>query len=161
MTEGDGADERIIRPARAGDRAAIQACAEAAYAPYVERIGRKPAPMVADFGAQIATGQVHVLVEAGEIRGFAVFYPRGDHLHLENVAVDPGCHGRGCGRRLIAFVEGEARRLGLSAVELYTNEKMTENLKLYPKLGYREVDRREEEGFRRVFFRKSLIHDRC
>ena len=33
---------------------------------------------------------------------------------------------------------------------------MTENLELYPRLGYREVDRREEDGFSRVFFRKRL-----
>ena len=161
MAERDRADEPVIRPARAGDCAAIQACAAAAYAPYVERIGRKPAPMVADFAAQIAAGQVHVLVEAGEIRGFAVFYPRGDHLHLENVAVDPTWHGRGHGRRLVAFVEQEARRLGLAAVELYTNEMMTENLVLYPRLGYRERGRGEQDGFCRVYFRKTLGSNRC
>ena len=31
---------------------------------------------------------------------------------------------------------------------------MTENLKLYPRLGYREVDRKTDEGFERVFFAK-------
>ena len=157
MTKSIGtAVNSTIRPARDADCDAVRACAEAAYAPYVERIGRKPAPMVADFAAQIAAGQVRVLVEDGEICGFTVFYPRGDHLHLENVAVHPSQYGRGHGQRLLAFVEQEALRLGLAAVELYTNEKMEKNLILYPRLGYQEVGRREEDGFRRVFFRKSF-----
>ncbi len=45
---------------------------------------------------------------------------------------------------------------GFSAVELYTNEKMTKNLQPYPYLGYREIGRWEEDGFNRVFFKKEL-----
>ena len=33
---------------------------------------------------------------------------------------------------------------------------MTENLELYPRLGYREIDRRLDQGFQRVFFSKRL-----
>jgi len=135
---------------------AITACARAAYEKYVARIGREPAPMVADFAALIAAGHVCVAVDAEGLSGYVVFYPRGDHLHLENLAVFPGCQGRGIGRALIAYVEDESRRLGLNAVELYTNDKMTENLWLYPRLGYRETGRRSEDGFNRVFFRKNL-----
>jgi len=42
------------------------------------------------------------------------------------------------------------------AVHLYTNEKMTDNLSIYPRLGYVEVARRHEDGFDRVFFEKRL-----
>jgi hypothetical protein len=41
-------------------------------------------------------------------------------------------------------------------VTLYTNEAMVENLRLYRRLGFVETDRRVEDGYRRVFFRKSL-----
>ena len=41
-------------------------------------------------------------------------------------------------------------------MRLYTNARMTENLSLYPHLGYVEVERREEDGFDRVFFEKGL-----
>jgi hypothetical protein len=34
---------------------------------------------------------------------------------------------------------------------------MHENLHLYPRLGYEEYDRRSDEGFDRVFFRKRLM----
>jgi hypothetical protein len=33
---------------------------------------------------------------------------------------------------------------------------MTENLAFYARLGYREDDRRTEEGFQRVFFSKPV-----
>ena len=145
-----------IRRATPDDLAAVTACARAAYEMYVPRIGKEPAPMIADFAAQIASGQVYVIFEGESVEGYAVFYPAGDHLHLENVAVFPRNKGRGLGGRLIAFVEDEARRLGLTAVELYTNEKMTENLRMYPKLGYAETGRRQEAGFDRVYFRKEV-----
>ncbi len=149
----------MIRPARPADLDAIRRCARAAYAPFTERIGREPAPMVADFAAALATGSLFVEADekAGGIAGFIVFYPRGDHVHLENVAVEPARQGRGVGRKLIAFAERRARQLGYHRIELYTNAKMSENLALYPRLGYREFGRRIEDGFDRVYFTKALV----
>ncbi len=146
-----------IRPARQADVAALQACAESAYSIYVERIGRKPAPMIADFTTQIADGLVHVAADPDDrVAGFVVFYPRDNSMHLENIAIDPAHQGTGLGRALVAFVEDRARAVGLPSVDLYTNVKMTENQKLYPRLGYLEVDRRSEDGFERIYFRKDL-----
>ena len=36
------------------------------------------------------------------------------------------------------------------------NAAMTENLTLYPRIGYVEVARRSEDGFERVYFTKDL-----
>ena len=85
-----------------------------------------------------------------------VFRPGDDAVILENVAVDPSLQRRGYGRALIEFVERQALELGLAEVTLYTNEAMVENLHLYRRLGFVETDRRVEDGYRRVFFRKSL-----
>lgn len=145
-----------IRLANLSDLDSVKDCAEQAYAHYVPRMGKEPAPMVADFGAQIEAGQVYVIVSGGKVAGFIVLYRRHDHLHIENVAVSPSHQGLGLGRALLSFAEEEAERRSLQAIELYTNVKMTENLKLYPRLGYREIDRREEGGFSRVFYRKRL-----
>ncbi|WP_425405517.1 GNAT family N-acetyltransferase [Hwanghaeella sp.] len=145
-----------IRPARAGDLDAVRRCAVAAYEIYVDRIGRKPAPMVADFDAASTSGELYVLQVGDAIHGFIVLFPRAGHIFVENVAVDPAQQGRGYGRRLLDFAEAEARRLGLPALELYTNAKMTENLALYPRVGYLETGRRTEDGFDRVYFRKVL-----
>ncbi len=113
--------------------------------------------MVADFASSVRDGHAYVALDrAGSVCGFSVFYPRGDHLHLENVAVAPGYQGRGLGKLLIEHCEQSARTLGCGAVELYTNEKMIENLGLYPALGYVETGRRHEDGFNRVYFRKIV-----
>lgn len=147
----------VIRLAEAADEAAVRACAERAYSPYIAAIGRPPAPMAADYRALIAAGQVHVsLAGDGALLGFIVFRAEAGHMLLENVAVQPAAAGRGVGGALIRFCEDQARRLGLHAVRLYTNEKMSENLAIYPRLGYREVARRVEDGFARVFFEKPL-----
>ncbi len=146
-----------IRPATAADEPAIRACAGAAYTRYIAAIGRKPAPMLADYAADIAAGHVHAATDAaGILQGFIVFFPEGGRMLLENVAVLPSAAGRGLGKALMAHCEAAARQAGLGAVELYTNEKMVENLAIYPRLGYVETGRRREDGFNRVFFRKSL-----
>jgi ribosomal protein S18 acetylase RimI-like enzyme len=145
-----------IRRASAGDAAAAAEITSAAYRPYIERIGREPAPMGADFDALIAAGAVWVATDHDRVVGVLVLRLQDTALLLESVAVDPACQGRGIGRSLIDHAEQVARDAGLGAVELYTNAHMTENLRLYPSLGYDLVDRRREDGFDRVFFRKLL-----
>ena len=113
--------------------------------------------MVADFAAQISEGCLYVASQADDtVEGFIVFFQREGHMFLENVAVRNASSGKGLGKALVAYCEAEAKRVGLASVELYTNEKMTANLTIYPHLGYEEFDRREEDGFRRVYFRKLL-----
>ena len=147
----------MIRRAVADDEAAVRTCAEQAYAPYVPLIGRKPAPMLADFKAQIAAGHVYLFSgEQGELQGFIVFYALEQHMFLENIAVSKAGRGQGIGKSLVQFCEAQAARMGLGSVRLYTNEKMTDNLAIYPRLGYVEVQRRSEEGFDRVYFEKNL-----
>ena len=148
--------DMTIRRGQMHEHAAVASCAEAAYAKYVHRIGKKPAPMLADYEKLIGEGVVYVLPAEAGTAGFVVMVPDEQGMCLENIAVHPDWQGRGLGRALIAFVEAEARSRGLRAVHLYTNEAMTENLALYPSLGFEEVGRRTEDGYRRVFFRKVL-----
>jgi GNAT superfamily N-acetyltransferase len=145
-----------IRPALPDDAAAVAACVREAYAGYVERIGREPAPMAADYAALIAAGEVWAAREHGVLVGVLVLRPRPPALFVENVAVLPARQGRGLGRALLAFAEEHARDAGLTEVTLYTNERMTENLRFYPALGYAETGRGVEDGFSRVFYRKRL-----
>ena len=145
-----------IRRATGADVPLIKACACDAYRFYIPRMGRPPAPLQADYADQVRRGQISVIGEGKVLFGFVVFYPRGDKMHLENVAVQPSYQGQGYGGWLIAFVEDQARRGGFVAVELYTNEKMFENIEMYRRLGYVECDRRNLDGYDRVFFRKAL-----
>ena len=138
------------------DVPALRAVAVAAYQGYVPRMGRPPAPMSADYAQAVRDGRVWVAADDGVLVGLAVLVPRDDHLLVENVAVSPPAQGRGVGGELLAFAEDHARRLGLSQVRLYTNEAMTENLVYYPRRGYVETHRAEQDGYRRVFFRKDV-----
>jgi len=145
-----------IRQAADGDVTAVRGVVEAAYSGYVPRIGRPPAPMTADYETLVAAGDVWVADADGRVVGVLVIRASGNALELENVAVDPAAQGLGHGRALVRFAESRARELGLEAVELYTNEAMVENLRLYPRLGFVETERRVEDGYRRVYFRKTL-----
>lgn len=149
-------DEITPRPARPEDAPAIAALVDAAYRGYIARIGRRPAPLTADYPALIERGAVWVLDGADGPRGVLVLWPEDGGLFIENIAVHPAAQGQGLGRRLLVFVEVHARALGLDAVTLYTNAAMTENLAFYPRRGYVETGRRVEDGFDRVYFRKSL-----
>lgn len=112
--------------------------------------------MLADFDHQVSEGVVAVAINNDELVGYVVYYPVADNIHLENVAVLPSHCGMGIGRQLIQHVEDQAIASGASGVELYTNEMMHENLAMYPKLGYRETERKTQSGFNRVFFRKLV-----
>jgi GNAT superfamily N-acetyltransferase len=85
-----------------------------------------------------------------------VLLRKADYLLLDNVAVAPERQGSGLGRRLIAFAEAEALRLGYPEIRLYTNAVMHENLSIYTKVGYQEFARVQEDGFHRVLMRKRL-----
>lgn len=145
-----------IRPAAAAEIAALAAIADRAYRKYVARIGRRPPPMDPDFAAHIAAGEVQVLERAGALAGFVIWRPAGDHVFIDNVAVDPAHAGRGLGKALLAWVEDRAAALGIRELRLYTNARMTENLAMYPRLGWEMTDRRIEHGLDRFYFRKRL-----
>jgi ribosomal protein S18 acetylase RimI-like enzyme len=127
-----------------------------AYQRYVARIGRRPAPMDDDYPARVRAGSVFVADVDGVVAGILVLIAHADHLLVENVAVEPARQGQGIGRALMAYAERRAVELGLPELRLYTHVKMTENRALYARLGFREVGRRTEDGFERVFMSKRI-----
>jgi GNAT superfamily N-acetyltransferase len=147
-----------VRRAEESDAAALRVIASEAYRDYVPRIGRLPAPMSADYAEAARAGRAWAAVQDGEIVGLLVLVVKPDHLLLENVAVRPSAQRRGIGARLLAFAEDQAREVGRDEIRLYTNEAMAENLAYYPKHGYTETHRAEQDGFRRVFFTKRLAN---
>lgn len=112
--------------------------------------------MLDDYASLIGQGLVHVLDDGGVI-GVVVLVPEPEAMLLDNVAVDPAAQGKGYGRLLLTFAEQEARRQGFGVIRLYTNVLMTENLALYPRLGYVETHRGEEKGYSRVYMEKRLV----
>lgn len=148
--------EPPLRRATAQDAPSIAALVNRAYEKYVPRIGRKPAPMIEDYPDVIARHDVWVLEDGAEIVAVLVLIPEPDVLLIDNVAVDPARHGRGLGRQLLKFAEDEATKHGLDATRLYTNEKMTENIALYKRYGYRETGREVRRELNIVHMRKNF-----
>lgn len=148
---------RILR-AQTDDVPRIQEIVNAAYQKYIPRIGRAPAPMTTDYTTLLTTHDVFVVVpvEGLEIVGSIVLKADDKTMKLNNVVVDPEAQGKGYGRVLLNCADDWARMKGCNEVALFTNVHMTENLKLYAKIGYEEAERKTEDGFERIYFRKNL-----
>ena len=144
------------RSATPDDLAAIQAIVRAAYAPYIARMGREPAPMSDDYGALIAARRVTVMIDGDHVVGFIVLANNAPFMRIDTLAITPAAQGRGLGRQLLEGAEHAARDAGCTMLGLYTNETMVENIALYARLGFRETRRAEEHGYRRVYFEKRL-----
>ncbi|QDL91630.1 GNAT family N-acetyltransferase [Paroceanicella profunda] len=142
-----------FRQAGPADADTLRAIAEAAFALYVPRIGRRPAPMDADFAADAADT---LLLLAPDPCGYLTLRRAPGEMVVETVALHPAWQGRGLGKLLMARAEAEARAAGLGTLSLYTNAAMTENLAFYPRLGFRRTGQRTEDGFDRVFFARDL-----
>ncbi len=140
-----------LRPAAAGDAAALAGCIDAAYARYAGRIAGLP-PVSAGLDEDIAVNRVWVAVQGDRIVGGLIVAAQDGFLRLANVAVHPDCRGAGLGRALMARAEDEARRQGYTELRLTTHAAMPENVALYTHLGWR-VDR---TGGNKVFMRKAV-----
>ncbi|KAF9889348.1 hypothetical protein FE257_007458 [Aspergillus nanangensis] len=149
-------EDVTIAPATVEDVPTIQSMVHAAYSKYIERMGQPPAPMNANYHEILATHEVHVLKANGDTVGSIVLGTKGDSVQINNLVVGPTAQGRGYGRILMAHAEETARQRGCTALTLYTNVKMYENLALYRKMRFEEIDRRTEDGYERVFFRKEI-----
>ena len=138
------------------DAAEVTALIERAFAAWVPIVGRRPAPMDSDHGAAIAAGQVRLALVGGGLAGVSMLIAHLDHLELDALAVDPAAQGQGIGRALLVDAEAVARRLGLPAIRLCTNQAMASNVTLYLRAGYAETGRGVQHGFARVFMEKTL-----
>jgi GNAT superfamily N-acetyltransferase len=145
-----------LRAAVPDDVQAIEALVRNAYSKYIDRIGKPPAPMTADYGRLVDEGDVWVLELDRDVAGLIILRSATDHLLISNVAVSPAYQGRGLGFKLLAHAERQARQRGFREMRLFTNELMHENLVVYGKLGWSEYDRSEQDGFRRVCMKKEL-----
>ena len=127
-----------------------------AFGKYVDRIGKPPAPMTADYAELLDTSRVWVIEQGGGVVGTLVTQAQSDHLLLDVIAVAPSAQGGGHGRALLERADQDARDQGLVEIRLCTNEAMTENLEFYPRRGFHETSRGVQDGYHRVFFAKAV-----
>jgi N-acetylglutamate synthase-like GNAT family acetyltransferase len=146
----------IVRQAKTGDVPAIRKCIVEAFSPYIVRVGKPPAPMLLDFEAHTRSHHIWVAEYMNTVVGVLVQYQTPEGFYIDTVAALPSLQGHGVGRALLEFAEQEALRHGFESLYLCTNSKMLENQALYIKIGYSEYERKQMEGYDRVFYRKSL-----
>jgi ribosomal protein S18 acetylase RimI-like enzyme len=149
-------DEVRLAPARPEDAAAMRALARSSYARYVERIGREPAPMTADYESIASSGRALLARRGAALIGMLVTSLEDSALLVENLAVLPEAQGGGVGSLLLREAEDFAQKGGRTQIRLFTNEAMVENLDYYRRRGFVETHRAPQAGFRRVFLTKTL-----
>ncbi len=126
-----------IRLAAISDAEAVTALTRSAYAKWVPVIGREPLPMKMDHAAMIREHRVDLLFVGQDLAALVETIQRDDGL-----LIDPRFQKRGYGRKMVAYVEQLAVRVGAGVVRLYTNSQFEENVRLYVSLGY-EIEREE------------------
>ena len=156
-TQPAAAGTHFFRRATLDDVPAVRDLTRAAYAKWVDVIGREPLPMAADFERVVREHLVDLLVDAGQLVGLVEMVAATDHLLIENVAVAPDQQGRGYGKLLMAHAESTAVALGVGTLRLYTNERFAENIRFYGRLGY-GLDRTEPFNGGTVVHMKKSVH---
>ncbi len=146
-----------IRKGTPFDQFQIEKIASKAYKKYVDLIGKKPAPMVADFLKHLKEDYVLVIEDTDNnwIMGYAILVLRKNEYWLENIAVHPSKTKQGFGTQLLKEVEDFVSD-SASTIQLYTNVKMFENIEWYKRIGYSEFKRKTVNGFERIYFIKEL-----
>jgi DNA-binding MarR family transcriptional regulator/GNAT superfamily N-acetyltransferase len=75
---------------------------------------------------------------------------------LKRMWVADDVRGLGIGRRMLEALEAEAFALGLDVLRLETNRALGEAIRLYRKVGYREVPRFNDDPYAHHWFEKRL-----
>ncbi|MFN0027196.1 MAG: GNAT family N-acetyltransferase, partial [Acidimicrobiales bacterium] len=75
---------------------------------------------------------------------------------IKRMWVDPTVRGQGLGRRLLATLEGHARRGGARQVTLDTHGELREAMAVYRSAGYCAIERYNDNPYAQHFFAKVL-----
>ncbi|MDU8927789.1 GNAT family N-acetyltransferase [Alisedimentitalea sp. MJ-SS2] len=126
-----------IRRAALCDSRALGAVFEAAFAAY-QKAGLKIPPVGDGVEHDIRHHAVWAAEDNGVIEGGLVLSVDGAQAHLVLVAVSPSAGGKGIGTALIDTAVLFARENGVKEIRLATHRRLTQNVSLYQRLGWRK-----------------------
>ena len=114
-----------------------------------------PEPLILDRGGEIFFAQDPM---TGTLLGTCAFYQRAedDWWELTKMTVSEEARGRQIGWRLGEAVVNHARQMGLNAIMLETNSKLTPALTLYRRLGFVAVPMDTPSDYARADIRMVL-----
>jgi GNAT superfamily N-acetyltransferase len=127
-----------------------------AYAAYIPLLGRTPPTFLEPFDQHITAKNLWLMDSTAGVNAMLVLTPAADHLMIQALCVNPDHQGQGLGRAALAFAESQARELSYDELRLYTNSKMSRNLRIYRQWGFRETHRESYDWGKRVHLRKLL-----
>ena len=146
-----------IRLATESDYKAITRVIDDSFTKYINILNQKPSSMVTDYLPLIKNDQMYVLIDTKEIIGTLVLKISNEDMWVSNMAINPNLQKKGLGKKLLKFAEEKAKELRLKTVSLYTSSKIPELYEYYVKQGFKETERKKEDGFDRVYLSKTLI----
>ena len=145
-----------IRAATVTDLASIVEYSDLAFAYLTGHSGKSGVDAADDLRLQILEGSIQLICDGEDVLGYISLYPAADQMFIDTLAVLQKHHRRGLGSRLLGFADGEALRRGLTTLNLFTKGTVEDNLAFYPRRGYRETGRCNDDGFCRVFYSKDI-----
>ena len=83
-------------------------------------------------------------------------FPGGAPAYIKRMWVSPAVRGLGLGRRLLTELEARAEARHVPAVQLETNQVLSEAIALYRSAGYQEVPAFNDEPYAHHWFEKAL-----
>ena len=146
----------MFKKASMKDLEMIKSCVILAFSPYIPMIGKEPGPMKEDYERAIQCDEIWLSYDDDFMEGFIYLIRAKEHLIFEVLAVNPECQGRGLGKKLVAFGEEKALEYGYHNIEVLTNEAFAVPQLLYTRCGYFEYKRGIENGYQRIYYRKTL-----
>lgn len=98
----------------------------------------------------------------GQLVGCVFLADKGGHLYLGKLAVSGAFRGQGLARILVSHAEKLAREQSMSHIDLQVRIELTDNQRLFTRLGFAVVAETMHPGFDRVTsltMRKSLTSE--
>jgi ribosomal protein S18 acetylase RimI-like enzyme len=144
------ADELRIAPLAEGDIAAVIELAGVIWRrhyPGIISVEQIDYMLAQRYTPAVMRGQLHSdsawwdqAFAGARLIGFAQYELYGNAMKLDKLYLHPDVQRRGYGGRMLAHVEGAARRRGSGAVRLNVNRHNAESIAAYRKHGYEVVD---------------------
>ncbi|MGH1367122.1 MAG: GNAT family N-acetyltransferase [Maritimibacter sp.] len=108
------------------------------------------ADMMTPNGAFIVVYRGETPVACGGLKG------HGDWGEVKRVWVSLSVRGHGVAKQIMTTLETKARAMGLRTLRLDTNSALPEAVAMYPRLGWHEIERFNDDPYPDHFFEKHL-----